>query len=1021
MTRGAAVGCLGGAIILFLSAIGWTAASTGGTSPPAALALPAASPTVATSAGEGATFTPLGDLDGGAFESTAFGISADGTTAVGQATSGLGHEAYIWTRAAGMRAIPSTGVGTFRAGSISTSDDGSVVVGIVQTNLNFTGFEAFRWTAAGGMQFLGDLPGGQTRAIATDVSSDGSVVIGQSFGASGFEAYIWSAATGMVGLGDLPGNAFGSNAVAVSGDGTIVVGLGNIGRGEQGWRWTAATGMVGLGSFPGAPLQGSADAISRNGRYVTGSAATAQGSVAYRWTGETGMQPLGDLFGGIVQSWGKAVSDDGDRIAGNSTGQHGREAMLWTSELGMVRLEALLRLFGATGLDGWTLTDVEGISRDGLTLTGNGIDPGGHNEAWVATLPASLACSAGTCDPCVDSDGDGFGDPGILTNLCPQDDCVSAADPGQEDTDTDGLGDACDACPLDRLNDPDHDAVCAADDDCPGLFDPDQSDVDEDGLGDACDNCPRSPNPLQTDADRDGVGDACDGCPGLTDPGQEDGDGDGRGDLCDNCPGVSNPDQADANGDGAGDSCQPQVAIDAVDAVGSGIFLRARATHPQGEPIRGRLELSEVVTQDLRLEDHGTDDLCGAGIAIDGVAGEGLGYVSMSIGFPLLYDLDSSAGCSDGQPDFLLAFGHCGSAGAFSTVLELRQSSPGDVICVRSARQSTGGSELTLLDIAADRLAGRLVRPGSLVLSTPFVDGLPRRTDIAALAPGVSHRVVLTVTDRRTPEVFADAIFVPHGERDLVINRPPIAVAAAPATAECDRSGGGFVALDGTASSDPDALQIAGGDPLMYEWIADPGEAGERVIATGRTASVTVTLGTSRLALRVTDSAGESDTALIHATVQDTLSPELHLAPSPNILWPPNHRRVKVRAGWTLLDHCDPNPSVVLVSVSSSEPDDAPGSGDGETTQDIFGAEIGTGDSEVWLRAERNASGPGRTYTLRYRATDASGNVTDGSASVRVPVSRGSGVDPTSRSYRPEKNPGAARGTGVGVGTSPKG
>ncbi len=150
-------------------------------------------------------------------------------------------------------------------------------------------------------------------------------------------------------------------------------------------------------------------------------------------------------------------------------------------------------------------------------------------------------------------------------------------------------------------------------------------------------------------------------------------------------------------------------------------------------------------------------------------------------------------------------------------------------------------------------------------------------------------------------------------------------------------------------------------------------------------------VGTTEVTLTVTDDKGLSDSCTATVTVVDPIPPQISVALDPDELWPPNHRLVDVTAVVDASDNCGPV-TVELVSVTSSEPDN--GEGDGDTVDDIQGADLGTADFDLLLRAERSGQGDGRTYTATYVATDTSGNQTAAEGTAFVPHDQGGKTDP---------------------------
>ena len=109
----------------------------------------------------------------------------------------------------------------------------------------------------------------------------------------------------------------------------------------------------------------------------------------------------------------------------------------------------------------------------------------------------------------------------------------------------------------------------------------------------------------------------------------------------------------------------------------------------------------------------------------------------------------------------------------------------------------------------------------------------------------------------------------------------------------------------------------------------------------------------------------------------------------PLLLWPPNNKYQTIHVEDFVLDVQDECSLVTLddiqiVKVSSDEPVDQRGGGDGNTLDDIV---IGQDCQSVDLRVERQGSGNGRVYTISMAVTDENGNESTADYKVHVPKS----------------------------------
>jgi uncharacterized membrane protein len=334
-----------------------------------------------------AQFIPLGFLPGGSQSSTASAVSYDGSTVVGVGEDSKGHAtAFRWTAAAGMQALIQSNV---FYGPTAVSADGSVVVGSTPYPGSSQGF---RWTAATGAQLLPQPSSSFINGGANGVSGDGNVTVGAGNYNSSNAALYWVGTGSPVAMSP---NTL-TSAAGISYDGTAIVGTDThyVNGAFQDQAFIQKNGVLqDLGFLSSGNRVSSATAVNSDGSVVVGTShyTTANNdNEGFRWTASGGMVRLAGMWEPY------AVNGDGTVIVGSdgvvSTGVN---AMIWDPVNGMRKLKDVLTNSYGLGavLANWQLTFATGISADGQTIAGRGVDPQNHYEAWVVVLPEPASLS----------------------------------------------------------------------------------------------------------------------------------------------------------------------------------------------------------------------------------------------------------------------------------------------------------------------------------------------------------------------------------------------------------------------------------------------------------------------------------------------------------------------------------------------------------------------------------------------------------------------------------------------------
>src|SRR5262245_41718300 len=117
-----------------------------------------------------------------------------------------------------------------------------------------------------------------------------------------------------------------------------------------------------------------------------------------------------DFLPGGSSSGANGVNANGKVVVGSAIDASGQpQAFRWTAATRMQSVLTLLLAAKVVTMAGWQLRSANGVSADGTVIVGDGFDPLGLHQGWIARLPKE---SNEDCEEDDDNQGDNDNQPG---------------------------------------------------------------------------------------------------------------------------------------------------------------------------------------------------------------------------------------------------------------------------------------------------------------------------------------------------------------------------------------------------------------------------------------------------------------------------------------------------------------------------------------------------------------------------------------------------------------------------------